>query len=52
VPIVFHGPGVRVDSIQAFDERSVIGGGLVRVRGIDIMNILTNLMNVQEKFGA
>jgi 2,3-bisphosphoglycerate-independent phosphoglycerate mutase len=52
VPIVFHGPGVRVDSIQAFDERSVIGGGLLRVRGIDIMNILTNLMNVQEKFGA
>lgn len=52
VPITFHGPGVRVDSVQAFDERSVVGGGLLRVRGIDIMNILTNLMNVQEKFGA
>ncbi len=52
VPIVIRGPGVLVDSVQALDERSVIGGGLVRVRGIDIMNILTNLMNVQEKFGA
>jgi 2,3-bisphosphoglycerate-independent phosphoglycerate mutase len=52
VPIVFWGPGVRVDSVQAYDERSVVGGGIVRVRGTDVMNILTNLMNVQEKFGA
>lgn len=52
VPIAIHGPGVRVDSVQAFDERSVVGGGLARIRGIDIMNILTQLMNVQEKFGA
>ncbi len=52
VPIAFWGPGVRTDPVQAFDERSVVGGGLLRIRGVDIMNILTNLMGVQEKFGA
>lgn len=52
VPIAFRGPDVRVDSIQAYDERSVVGGGIVRVRGTDVMNILTNLMGTQEKFGA
>jgi len=52
VPIAFWGPDVRVDSVQAYDERSVIGGGLVRIRGTDLMNILTDLMGTQEKFGA
>ena len=52
VPICFWGPGVRVDSVKAYDERSVVGGGVVRIRGRDLMNILTNLMNTQEKFGA
>ena len=52
VPITFWGPGVRVDSIQAYDERSVVGGGVVRIRGCEVMNILTQLMNIQEKFGA
>lgn len=52
VPIVFWGPDVRVDSVSEYNERSVNGGGVHRVRGTDIMNILTQLMNVQEKFGA
>ena len=52
VPIAIRGPNVRPDSVRAFDERSVVGGGLVRIRGLDIMPILTNLMGVQEKFGA
>jgi 2,3-bisphosphoglycerate-independent phosphoglycerate mutase len=52
VPIVFYGPGVRVDSVQAYDERSVVGGGLVRITGTSVMPILTQLMNIQEKFGA
>jgi len=52
VPIAFWGPGIRIDSTQAFDERSVVGGGLLRIRGVDIMNILTNLMTVQPKYGA
>ena len=52
VPIAFWGPDVLVDSIQAYDERSVIGGGVVRIKGTDIMPILTNLLGTQEKFGA
>ena len=52
VAIAFWGNGVRTDKCQHFDERSVTGGGLGRIRGIDIMKILTQLMNVQEKFGA
>jgi 2,3-bisphosphoglycerate-independent phosphoglycerate mutase len=52
VPITFWGPEVRVDSVQAYDERSVVGGGQARIPGTAVMNILTQLMNVQEKFGA
>lgn len=52
VPIVFWGRDVRTDNCKAFDERSVTHGGLGRIRGIDIVKILTQLMNVQDKFGA
>jgi len=52
VPIAFWGDGVRIDSCEAFDERSVTRGGVGRIRGIDVMNIITQLMAVQEKFGA
>lgn len=52
VPITFWGPGVRVDECRHFDERSVVKGGIHRIRGIDVMNILTQLMGVQDKFGA
>ncbi len=52
VPIVFWGDGVRTDACESYDERSVTRGGLGRVRGTDVMMILTQLMGVQEKFGA
>jgi 2,3-bisphosphoglycerate-independent phosphoglycerate mutase len=52
VPIAICGPNVRPDSVRSFGERSVVGGALARIRGIDIMSIMTNLMGVQEKFGA
>ncbi|MHB9035212.1 MAG: 2,3-bisphosphoglycerate-independent phosphoglycerate mutase [Armatimonadota bacterium] len=52
VPIVFWGEGVRTDKCEHFDERSVTAGGLGRIRGIDVMKVITQLMNVQEKFGA
>lgn len=52
VPIAIRGPAVRPDSVRTFGERAVVGGALVRIRGLDIMPILTNLMGVQEKFGA
>ncbi len=52
VPIVFWGDGVRTDSCTHFDERSCALGGANRIRGIDVMKILTQLMAIQEKFGA
>jgi 2,3-bisphosphoglycerate-independent phosphoglycerate mutase len=50
--VAFWGSGVRTDACQKFDERSVVSGGIHRIRGCDIMNILTNLMAIQDKFGA
>jgi len=31
---------------------SVLGGGVGRIRGLDVMNIVTSYMGVQEKYGA
>lgn len=52
VAIAFRGPDVRVDNVKQFGERVVAGGGLGAIRGMDVMNIMTDQMNVQEKFGA
>ena len=52
VPLAICGPNVRPDSVRSFGERAVVAGGLSRIRGFDIMNILTNLMGTQEKVGA
>lgn len=52
VPIVISGPEVRVDDVDKFNERSATKGGLCRIRGSDIMNILMDLLNKSEKFGA
>lgn len=52
VPIVIKGEGVRVDKVKKFDERNAAKGGLGRIRGCNILPILTDLAGVQEKFGA
>jgi len=52
VPLVIKGPDVRVDQVQEFNERAAASGGLCRIRGSDIMNILMDLMNRSTKFGA
>jgi len=52
VPLTIAGPEVRVDDVVEFDERSAAKGGLCRIRGLDIMPILMDLMNRSEKFGA
>ncbi|WP_071906038.1 2,3-bisphosphoglycerate-independent phosphoglycerate mutase [Methanobacterium congolense] len=52
VPIVIKGPEVRVDDVEEFNERSVTRGGLCRIRGNNIMDILMDLMNRSTKFGA
>lgn len=51
-PILFWSAGVRSDPCPAFGERAVIGGGVGRIRGTDILPIMTSYMGVQEKFGA
>ncbi|KAF5088969.1 2,3-bisphosphoglycerate-independent phosphoglycerate mutase [anaerobic digester metagenome] len=52
VPIVIKGPEVRVDDVEEFNERSVTQGGLCRIRGNNVMDILMDLMNRSTKFGA
>ncbi len=52
VPIIIRGPGVRIDSVAAFDEISTASGGLCRIRGGDLMPILVDLINRSEKYGA
>ncbi len=52
VPVTVFGDGVRVDEVPHFDERSVARGSLGRMRGRDLMPILLNQANRQEKFGA
>lgn len=52
VPVTVFGDGVRVDEVPHFDERSVARGSLGRMRGQDLMPILLNQANRQEKFGA
>jgi 2,3-bisphosphoglycerate-independent phosphoglycerate mutase len=52
VPIVIKGAEVRVDDVYKFNERDSAKGGLCRIKGSDIMNILMDLMNKSNKFGA
>ncbi|MBS7633001.1 2,3-bisphosphoglycerate-independent phosphoglycerate mutase [Candidatus Bathyarchaeota archaeon] len=52
VPIAITGPSVRRDSVKEYDERSCAGGGLHRIRGVDLMPILMNLLGKTSKFGA
>jgi len=52
VPVMLAGPEVRSDGVLVFSERAAAGGGLSRIRGTDIMNIVIDLMNRSEKFGA
>ncbi|MEI6512009.1 MAG: 2,3-bisphosphoglycerate-independent phosphoglycerate mutase [bacterium] len=52
VPLLVCGPGVRRDDVAEFHELTVYKGALQRVRGTDLVNIITQLMLVQEKFGA
>ena len=51
-PIAIAGPDVRTDDVVEFGERACAKGGLCRIRGRDLLPILTNLLAAQEKFGA
>jgi 2,3-bisphosphoglycerate-independent phosphoglycerate mutase len=52
VPILINGPEVRVDDVTKFSERAVVKGGMCRIRGCNVMDILMDLMNMSTKFGA
>lgn len=52
VPITVSGGGARVDGIKKFDEVSVAGGALGRMRGMDLMPVLLGMADRARKFGA
>lgn len=52
VPITISGGGARVDGVKEFDEVSVSGGALGRIRGMDLMPILLGVADRAKKFGA
>lgn len=51
-PLLIWGPPVRRDAVTEFGETAASQGGIGRVRGLDLVKILTSYMGVQEKFGA
>ncbi len=52
VPLLLHGPELRGDEVLQFHEYACVRGSIGRIRGRDLIPILTQLMGVQEKFGA
>jgi 2,3-bisphosphoglycerate-independent phosphoglycerate mutase len=52
VPVAITGPYVRRDDVKEFGERACAKGGLNRIRGMDLMPILMNLLGKTRKFGA
>jgi 2,3-bisphosphoglycerate-independent phosphoglycerate mutase len=52
VPIAITGPYVRCDDVEEFDERACAKGGLNRIRAMDLMPILMNLIGKTKKFGS
>ncbi len=52
LPLIIKGDEVRVDHVTSYGERSCATGGLGRIRGSDLLNVLMNLAKRTEKFGA
>jgi 2,3-bisphosphoglycerate-independent phosphoglycerate mutase len=52
VPIAITGPYVRSDDVEEYGERTCAKGGLNRIRGMDLMPVLMNLIGRTKKFGA
>lgn len=44
--------GVRVDDVKRFTEFDAPKGGLCRIKGMDLLNIALDLLNLSKKFGA
>jgi len=52
VPVAIAGPGVRVDDVTRYGERDAAKGGLGRIRGVDLVPIVMDLMFRTKKYGA
>lgn len=52
VPVVIKGEGVRTDDVNKFDEISVASGGLCRIKGLDLMPILSDFMGYYMMYGT
>ncbi len=52
VPVAITGPYVRRDNVEKYDEKTCSKGGLNRIKGMDLMPILMNLIGKTKKFGA
>ncbi|MBR0471793.1 MAG: 2,3-bisphosphoglycerate-independent phosphoglycerate mutase [Methanosphaera sp.] len=52
VPVFMKADGLRVDDITEYGERQAAKGGLCRIRGSDVLQMIRDLMNVTSKFGA
>jgi len=52
VPLCIVGRGVRPDDVTEFGERSCSKGGMGRITGKDLMNVLLDLMDRAPMFGA
>ena len=52
VPIVILHKDVRRDEVKEFSEFEAYKGGLCRIRGMDLINIVLDLLNIAKKFGA
>ena len=52
VPVVICGDGVRTDTVKKFDEFAAASGGLGRLRGRDLIPILSDLMGFYKMFGT
>jgi len=51
VPVLIHGD-VRTDLVDRYDERSCARGDLGRICGRNLLNILFDLSDKKELFGA
>jgi 2,3-bisphosphoglycerate-independent phosphoglycerate mutase len=52
VPILIHGKGVRVDSVESFGERACSRGSLGHFRGLELMPEIINILGMSELYGA
>jgi len=52
VPLAIAGESVRTDGVVRFSEVDCSAGGLGRIRGVDLMPILIDLIGKSKKFGA